>query len=122
MKILHGIPASPGLAIGIAHTIRPAAPVDIMAQHSTTPAEEIARLEQAITQALACMEVLQQAAQGATADILAAQRAMMRDPELKQGAINLIQEGFTAAAAITREANNYAEQLASLPDEYLAAR
>src|SRR2546430_6577355 len=119
MKVLRGIPASPGLAIGIALTIRPATPVDIMAQRTGDSAEEIARLEQAIAQALTHMTLLQNAAQGTTADILAAQREMMDDPELRQGAIDLIQEGFTAGAAITRVANSYAEQLASLPDEYL---
>lgn len=122
MKILHGIPASPGLAIGSAHTLRPAPPVDIMAQHALASPEEIARLEQAIFQAIARMETLQSAAQGPTADILAAQREMMDDPELKQGAVDLIEEGFKAEAAITRVATSYAEQLASLPDEYLSAR
>jgi phosphoenolpyruvate-protein phosphotransferase len=122
MKILRGIPASPGLAIGIAHTIRPAPSVDIMAQHSTTPSEETARLEQAIAHAIARMETLQGAAQGTTVAILAAQREMMDDPELKQGAIDLIQEGYKAEAAITRVASSYAEQLARIPDEYLAAR
>jgi phosphoenolpyruvate-protein phosphotransferase (PTS system enzyme I) len=122
MKILRGIPASPGLAIGIAHTIRPAPSVDIMAQHTIASSEETTRLEQAITHAIARMETLQSAAQGTTVAILAAQREMMDDPELKQGAIDLIQEGFKAEAAITRVASRYAEQLARIPDEYLAAR
>jgi phosphoenolpyruvate-protein phosphotransferase len=122
MKILRGTPASPGLAIGSAHTLRPAPPVDIIARRTITASEEIARLEQAISQAIARMETLQSAAQGTTADILAAQREMMDDPELKQGAIDLIKEGFKAEAAITRVATSYAEQLASLPDEYLSAR
>ncbi len=122
MKILRGTPASPGLAIGSAHTIRPAPPVDIIARRTTDASEETARLEQAIAQAITRMETLQSAAQGATADILAAQREMMDDPELKQGAIDLIEEGFKAEAAITRVATSYAEQLASLPDEYLSAR
>ncbi|GHO95314.1 hypothetical protein KSF_053620 [Reticulibacter mediterranei] len=122
MKILRGIPASPGLAIGIAHSIRPAPSVDIMAQHITASSEETTRLEQAITHAIARMETLQSAAQGTTVAILAAQREMMDDPELKQGAIDLIQEGFKAEAAITRVASSYAEQLARIPDEYLAAR
>jgi phosphoenolpyruvate-protein phosphotransferase len=122
MNILRGIPASPGLAIGIAHTIRPAPSVGIMAQHTTASSEEIARLEQAIARAIAHMETLQSAAQGTTVAILAAQREMLDDPELKQGAIDLIQEGFKAEAAITRVASSYAEQLARIPDEYLAAR
>src|SRR5689334_21266445 len=122
MNILCGIPASPGLAIGIAHTIRPAPSVDIMAPHTTTHSEETARLEQAIAHAIVRMETLQSAAQETTVAILAAQREMMDDPELKQGAIDLIQEGYKAEAAITRVAIRYAEQLARIPDEYLAAR
>jgi phosphoenolpyruvate-protein phosphotransferase len=93
-----------------------------MAQHTTASSEETARLEQAIARAIARMETLQSAAQGTTVAILAAQREMLDDPELKQGAIDLIQEGFKAEAAITRVASSYAEQLARIPDEYLAAR
>src|SRR5437660_1056400 len=47
---------------------------------------------------------------------------MLDDPELKQGADDLIGSGFTAEAAITRVAADYAAQLAELPDPYLAAR
>ena len=47
---------------------------------------------------------------------------MLDDPELKQGAGDLISSGFTAEAAIPRIAADYAAQLAELPDPYLAAR
>jgi len=47
---------------------------------------------------------------------------MLDDPELKQGADDLISSGFTAEAAITRVAADYAAQLGELPDQYLAAR
>jgi phosphoenolpyruvate-protein phosphotransferase len=71
---------------------------------------------------MALLERLQKAAQGQLADILAAQREMLDDPELKQGAIELIASGSSAEAAIARVAARYADQLASLPDAYLAAR
>jgi phosphoenolpyruvate-protein phosphotransferase len=122
MKVLHGIPAAPGLAIGPAHIIRPAPPVDVTAQRTVDTAVETARLERAIGQVIASLDRLQSAASGSTADMLAAQREMVDDPELKQGADVLIAAGFTAEAAITRVAADYAEQLASLPDPYLAAR
>jgi phosphoenolpyruvate-protein phosphotransferase len=122
MNVLHGIPASAGLAIGTAHTIRPAPPVDIKAQRAVDAVIEIARLERAIEQAVARMDTLLGAAKGQTADILAAQREMLTDPELKEGADALIAEGLTAEAAVTRIAGDYAEQLASLPDPYLSAR
>src|SRR2546425_1295127 len=122
MKFLHGIPASAGLAIGSAHIIRPAPLVDITEQRRGDAAGEISRLERAIEQAIAGLDRLQSAASGSTADMLAAQREMVDDPELKEGADALIAADFTAEAAITRVAADYAEQLASLPDPYLAAR
>ena len=122
MKILHGIPAAPGLVIGSACMIRPAPPVDITAQRVVDTAIEIARLERAIGQTIARLDTLRSAASGPTAGILEAQREMLDDPELKEGTVALIETGFTAEAAVTRVASNYAEQLASLPDAYLAAR
>src|SRR5947209_13377063 len=122
MKVLHGIPAAPGLTIGIAHMIRPAPHVDVTAQRTTDPSIEIARLEGAIGQAIGRLDALRSTASGSTADILEAQREMLDDPELKQGADDLIGSGFTAEAAITRVATDYAGQLAELSDPYLAAR
>ncbi|MDQ6660338.1 MAG: phosphoenolpyruvate--protein phosphotransferase [Chloroflexota bacterium] len=122
MKVLQGIAAAPGLAIGSTHMIRPAPPVDITAQRTTDTEVETLRLEQAIGLALARLDALQSAASGATADILAAQHEMMDDPELKEGAEAQIAAGFTADAAVTQVASNYAEQLAALPDPYLSAR
>ncbi len=83
---------------------------------------ETSRLTEAIGQALIRLDTLRSSASGATADILAAQREMLDDPELKQGADDLIVTGLTAEAAITHTASDYAAQLASLPDAYLAAR
>lgn len=122
MKILQGIAAAPGLAIGTAQTIRPAPPVDVTAQRTGDAPTEIARLERAIQQAIAQMDILLSTTRGTTAEILAAQREMLDDPELKEGANTLIDEGYAAEAAITRIAADYAEQLASLSDAYLAAR
>lgn len=122
MKVLRGIPASPGLAIGPALTIRSAPPVDLQEQRTTDSQAEILRLEQAITQAGLFLEKLQLASHGQLAEILAAQREMLDDPELKAKSIELIDSGSSAAAAITRVSMSYAEQLALLPDPYLAAR
>lgn len=122
MKNLHGIPAASGLAIGPAHIIHPAPSVDISAQRTADTQEEISRLEQAIAHAIVRLDTLRSKASAATADILAAQREMLDDPELKEGADALIDTGFSAEAAITRITNEYAEQLAAIPDPYLAAR
>lgn len=122
MKVLHGIPAAPGLVIGSAHLIHPAPPVDLTEQRTTDTPVETARIERAIGQAITRLDTIRNAASGPTADILEAQREMLDDPELKEGANALIVAGFTAEAAVTRVAANYAEQLAALPDQYLAAR
>lgn len=122
MKVLHGIPAAPGLVIGSAHIIRPSPAVDVTAQRTVEATVEIVRLERAIAQAITRLDSLRDIAGGSTAEILAAQREMLDDPELRQGADALITAGFTAEAAITRVAADYAQQLAALPDPYLAAR
>lgn len=122
MKILHGIPAASGLVLGSAFTLRPAPPVDLSAQHSGAAAAEIALLDQAIAQAIALLARLQEAASSALVEILEAQREMLDDPELKERASELITQGFTAEAAVSQVAATYAEQLAALPDDYLAAR
>ena len=122
MKVLRGLPAAPGLAIGTALTIQPAPRIDPTEQRTVEASEEITRLEHAIIQAIALLESLQQTATGPLAGILAAQREMLDDPELKQRAIELIFGGSSAEAAITRVTDAYADQLARLPDSYLAAR
>lgn len=122
MKIVHGIPAAPGLGIGTAHTIRPLPTIDPSAQHAGNASQEHTRLEQAIGKALARLDTLAGSAGGATADILMAQRELLDDPELKQGSDDLIDTGSTAEAAITQIAASYAAQLTALPDPYLAAR
>jgi phosphoenolpyruvate-protein phosphotransferase len=122
MKVLRGIPAAPGLAIGPALTIRSAPPVDLQEQREADSPEEALHLEQAIIRAATFLEKLQRTASNPLAEILAAQREMLDDPELKQKSLELIESGSSAAAAITRVTASYAEQLAHLSDPYLAAR
>jgi phosphoenolpyruvate-protein phosphotransferase len=122
MKVLRGIPAAPGLASGRVLIIRAAPPVDLQEQREADSPVEIARLEEAIARAGAFLARLQQSATSPLVDILAAQREMLDDPELKEKACALISSGSSAAAAITRVAASYADQLARLPDPYLAAR
>lgn len=122
MTVLRGIAAAPGLAMGPALTLQPAPPVDLTEQRVLETTEETARLLSALERATALLERVQKTARGQLADILAAQREMLDDPELKQGAIELITAGFSAEAAISQVADRYAGQLAKLPDAYLAAR
>lgn len=122
MKMLRGIPASPGIAGGFAQTIRPVPPVNIMEQRTVEASAETARFEKAIGQAIARLDKLLSAAHGPVAAMLGAQQEMLDDPELKQGVAALIASGFSSEAAVMRVTDEYAEQLASLPDAYLAAR
>ena len=122
MRILHGIAAAPGLVIGSAFVIRPARPVDIMEKRTGDATQEVQRLKQAIAQSIEHLDTLVNSASGSLSDMLMAQKEMLDDPELQQNAIRLITESFTAEAAITQVATEYADQLANLPDSYLAAR
>lgn len=122
MKLLRGIPASPGIATGFAQTIRPVPPVNTMEQRTVDAPVEIVRLERAIGQTIARLDKLLSASRGPVTAMLGAQQEMLDDPELKQGVDALIVSGFSAEAAVTRVADEYAEQLASLSDAYLAAR
>ena len=120
--MLRGVPAAPGLAIGTAHVIAPLAPVDLTARRSVDSMTETARLDAAMAAMRTQLEALSARAGGPTADILAAQREMLDDPDLHDGASAAIDDGASAEAAITRVAGGYAESLAALPDAYLAAR
>ncbi|BCL78469.1 phosphoenolpyruvate--protein phosphotransferase [Ktedonobacteria bacterium brp13] len=122
MKKLSGIAAAPGLAFGPATIIRPATAIDLTAKHTGDSESEQSRLTTAIEHAIVQMDTLQHAANKQTAEILAAQREMLDDPELKEGAEAQIAAGLTAEAAITTIAEEYAVQLAQIDDPYLAAR
>jgi phosphoenolpyruvate-protein phosphotransferase len=122
MKVLHGLPAAPGLALGPAFVLHTTLPVDPDERRETDAATETARLDQAVAQAIALLERVQSTTTGPLADILLIQREMLADPEMKRAAGALIAGGSSAAAAITQAASLYAGQLASLADPYLAAR
>jgi len=122
MRVLRGIPAAPGLAIGPACVVHPAASVDLNEQRTMDEARETARLDQAITRASALLEHIGSTTSGPLADMLLLQHEMLADPELTRAASELIASGSSAEAAITQAASLYAGQLARLDDPYLAAR
>lgn len=122
MKVLRGIPAASGLAIGSAFVVGSAPPVDLQERRETDSPTEKLHLERAMAQAGTLLEKLAQTVAGNLAEILSAQREMLDDPELKRQAGELIEDGSSAVAAITRVTTSYAGQLAGLPDPYLAAR
>jgi phosphoenolpyruvate-protein phosphotransferase len=120
MKTLQGIPAVTGIALGVAHVIKPLAPITAATQR--TCEEEIARLTAALNSGKAQLATLQATMTGETAEIIATQHEILDDPELYEQSLALIQTGISAEAAVTQVIDQFAQQLASLPDPYLAAR
>jgi phosphotransferase system enzyme I (PtsI) len=116
---LDGRPAAGGFAVGpLAPLIERAG----QARPAGSPAEEIARLSQAIAQALNQLEALQARADDEGADILAFQAAMLEDPELAGPAIAALAEGGAAedawSAALAQQMADYE----SSDNEYFRAR
>ncbi|HKD75813.1 MAG TPA: phosphoenolpyruvate-utilizing N-terminal domain-containing protein, partial [Ktedonobacterales bacterium] len=122
MKILTGIPAAPGVALGSAYVVRPAPAVDVDLRRTADAAQEISRLQRAVHQAMAHIDDLRSSASEEMADLLDVQREMLDDPDLLARSQEQIQAGFAAEAAVTRAIDAFAQQLAALPDPYLAGR
>ena len=122
MKHLRGVPASPGVAVGAARLIQPSPAVDLNAPRTASVEAEVARLDHALASARARLEVTLAAAPQTVAELLVAQREMLDDPELRRGAEELIAQGLAAESAVSRVAATFADQLAALPDPYLAGR
>jgi phosphoenolpyruvate-protein kinase (PTS system EI component) len=64
--------------------LQPPAAVDLAQRHADEAPTEITRLQDALARARGHLEKLQTQAHGPLVDILAAQREMLDDPELKQ--------------------------------------
>jgi phosphoenolpyruvate-protein phosphotransferase len=126
VKLLRGIIASPGIAIGPAFHFRQT-DLSFQRHRIDDPAAEWARLEAALSMAhgqLAELTARAEADLGAEhAAILKAQALMLKDPELLATMRLAIEErGINAEAALCDAADTYVQMLASLDDEYLRAR
>ncbi len=125
--LLHGVAASPGVALGPVFVYVPASLVAAPARPVRSAAEERAALQQALAEASAELMTLsaqvgEQISQH-EAGIFEAQAMMLQDPTLSEPAEQLIDtEGLDAATAITRAAEDLASQLEGLDNELLAAR
>ncbi len=126
MKTLQGIAASRGIAIGPAFRFERVG-LTVTCYDTKDPLAEWARFESALLVARKQLEAVREqaiAAHGADqAAIFEAQAMMLDDPEL-MGTVRLAihQDGINAEAALSNAAEAYAGMLASLADEYLAAR
>ncbi len=121
---LHGVAASPGLAVGRVFQVRQSGPTIV--EHATDARAERRALDDALETALAQLDALERrlAAESdpGKAAIFAAHREMLDDPELLSEAAELIESGKSAAFAIDRAVGVRADRLAALKNELLAAR
>ncbi len=126
MRILHGAPASAGVATGPIVVVGPPSRIEGGRIEPVQAAEELARLEAAVARAASALEALAgEVAAGGHGDeaaIFEAQAEMARDPALFDLARTRIEGGEDAVAAILGAADAFAEQLRSIDDELLAAR
>lgn len=127
-RSVRGIPAAPGLAIGGLYHFRPE-PLDLAtaaAAPAGSPAEEKARLQQAVAEAQRELQALHQemlARLGASeAAIFEAHLAILNDPELLARATDQLETGQSATQAWPATVEATAATIAGLGDELLAAR
>jgi multiphosphoryl transfer protein len=120
-RILSGLPASPGLAVG------PAVVLD-RAQAATATvapglrAAEARRAAAALGAAAAQLEALADGLGSEEAEIVRTGALMALDPALAADVEALTGSGLDARAALTAAADKHAQALAAIPDETLAAR
>ncbi len=120
MKQLSGAAASPGIAIGPAFVITE---TDIEMPEYSDPASAFSEAASAVATEL--QELQQQAAAAEreeAAAVLGAQALMAEDPMLGDGVSELLATGTPLDDAITTASQTISSTLATLDDEYLAAR
>jgi phosphoenolpyruvate-protein phosphotransferase len=123
---LHGIGASPGIAIGPALVHRAVLP-EIHTRRVDDVAGEVVRLESAIAGVMKRLEVLEdQAAAGAgseVGDIFEAHRMFLEDPSFSGDAVDTVRtDGICAEAAVSQVADRLATEFEDIGDDYFSAR
>jgi phosphoenolpyruvate-protein phosphotransferase len=122
---LSGIGAAPGIAVGPPFVVEP--PVTEVPDPGPTgpPTEEKARLHAALAQAAEELHALADRARpvaGDEAEIFEAHAAFAEDPELEDRAVELIDTGRSAIAAVGAAFAAFRDILAASTSEYLAER
>ena len=126
MRVLQGLAASPGIAIGPAFRLE-RAPVRYQRTAAADRERELLRFQQAVEVAARQLEEVHARAaaeSGASqAAIFEAQALMLQDPELLQKVRAAVEEeGIGAEAAVSDVAEEYIGILEALDDDYLRAR
>jgi phosphoenolpyruvate-protein kinase (PTS system EI component) len=119
---LRGTPASPGVALGPAWRRAERVASDLLIAPAGRRAERELALD-ALNEAAEALRELAAGLEGEEAAIVETGAMMALDPALTQSVADLITgEGLSAAAAIIRATDAYADTIAALDDETLAAR
>jgi len=126
VRVLQGLAASPGIAIGPAFRLE-RAPVRYQRTAAADRERELLRFQQAVEVAARQLEEVHARAaaeSGASqAAIFEAQALMLQDPELLQKVRAAVEEeGIGAEAAVSDAAEEYIGILEALDDDYLRAR
>ncbi|HZA15261.1 MAG TPA: phosphoenolpyruvate--protein phosphotransferase, partial [Myxococcaceae bacterium] len=123
-RLLRGVPASPGVAIGQVYQLRRDVPV--LEERASDPNHERRALEAAIASAHLQLEALEERlereADADRAAIFAAHQELLEDPELLNGALEHIREGATAAFGWRQAYSALADRLLALRNPLLAGR
>ncbi|MDQ3996316.1 MAG: glucose PTS transporter subunit IIA, partial [Gemmatimonadota bacterium] len=122
--LLHGVPASPGLAVGQVFQLRHDDAV--LQERAADPNHERRALEAAVASAHLQLETLQARltteADTDRAAIFAAHQELLEDPEVLDAAAAHIRDGATAAFAWRQAYTAQAERLLALRNQLLAGR
>lgn len=120
-KTLQGVPAAPGIAVGVIVQFRPKEIV--VKERGDDPLLERQRLDEALKKAAVQISALHSTIIPAgSADIFTAHAELLSDPELLDLAVSGISHGQSASYAWQAACKAYASQLAALEDEVLAGR
>jgi len=126
MRIIRGIPAARGIAIGPVYLYTPLA-IEIQYCQIEDPAKEWKRLQSAIQTASHELHLAHEQAQEKIGDseaaIFEAHLEMLDDPELLDLARNMIEDQrINAETAFNNAAETYASAIEAMEDEYFRAR
>lgn len=120
-KKYFGVPASGGLAVGLAHVVKPV--TFTYAMTASDPKAELARLNLAIDDVKAELtELVQTASKATIAKIFTAHVALLEDEEVIYGAKDGIDDGLSAPAAWHAHIEAMAKAQSSLTNRLLAER
>ena len=114
--VLTGLGVGLNSAVGEVHIVKPAQALPEWKKSTLSVDEEKAALRAAIGNVAAHLDVLGERAGGTSAEIFEALKGMLEDDELLEVADGNLDDGWSAAAAIGKAVDEFAELLGGDPD------